>query len=273
MPITTLQELKDAMALAYVFDVDKSAPAAPGGTTRFHTTWRGGTLPPAGAVPTTGAGQAIDDTTTGAILLPTLGGGKKFVLCRLDLAAATGTGLGWVYVYDRLVQTSGLSGTSTAVQTVNTVALPSRASGGDKVECFLEVHTAIGTTAVNATVTYTNQAGVAGRTSTISIGGASPAQGNCWPIRLMAGDTGVRSVQSVQLAATTGAVGDLGVTLRKPITDFGVSTKMDPRDADWLGLGLPVIDPAAALEFVWGSINANVSGTFIGQLHIAEIAA
>jgi hypothetical protein len=54
------------------------------------------------------------------------------------------------------------------------------------------------------TVTYTNQAGTGGRTSTTAFGFA-PTVGRMYPLNLQAGDTGVKSIQSV--TATVATVG------------------------------------------------------------------
>jgi hypothetical protein len=81
----------------------------------------------------------------------------------------------------------------------------------------LTIYSAIGGTATTVTVSYTNQAGVLGRTTAIqAIGGSgNSTAGRLIFLPLQAGDTGVRSVESVTLAATTGTAGNIGVTLFK----------------------------------------------------------
>jgi hypothetical protein len=67
------------------------------------------------------------------------------------------------------------------------------------------------------TVSYTNQAGVSGRTTAVqAIGGSgNSSTGRMIFLPLQAGDTGVRSVESVTLIATTGTAGNFGVALFK----------------------------------------------------------
>jgi hypothetical protein len=113
-----------------------------------------------------------------------------------------------------------LSGTVTTAQTTNlpTAAL-TRYTSGVGVMASLEITTAVGTTATTATVSYTNSAGVAGRTSpAVTFGGTNDRQASqVQLVPLQAGDVGVRSVESVTLAASTGTAGAFGVTLFRPL--------------------------------------------------------
>lgn len=113
---------------------------------------------------------------------------------------------------DRLVHTSGLSGTSVAAQAVNSTAL-TRRTDGVGVMVAIEVYTQIGATPQTATISYTNQDGTAGRSGTISIPANALANEFIGPMTLQAGDTGVLSVQTVTLGGSTGTAGNFGVTL------------------------------------------------------------
>jgi len=271
MAFDTVQKLRDAMADPHVIEVYKTL-GSPGATFRWYSLYRQGVFPPAptGLPPST-TGAALDRTSSGAMPIPTLTAGKKWVLARAELLGAASMN-GVLMLYDRLVQTGGLSGTVTTAQTVNSVALPSRGGGGDQVECWLEVHTAVGTTSVTATVTYTNEAGTSGRTGTTAIGAGSQAAGMSFmPIKLQAGDKGVRSVQSVQLSATTGTAGNFGVTLRKRICDLTVfPSRWEAKDLDWLGLGLPPIDQDACIEIMSNNLS-NAQHSACGKLYLAEV--
>lgn len=123
---------------------------------------------------------------------------------------------------DRLCHQGGLSGTSTGVQTTNLpTATLTRSTSGVGVMAGLEIYTNVGSTITTATISYTNQAGTSGRTGLAPIGGsAGSGYGAASRMTLMAlqsGDTGVRSVESVQLAASTGVAGNFGVTLFRPL--------------------------------------------------------
>jgi hypothetical protein len=119
-----------------------------------------------------------------------------------------------------LVQTVGLDATVTTTQTTNlpTPAL-TRYTSGVGVLMMYDIYGSIGTTATTLTVSYTNSAGAAGRTSpAVTVGGTNDRTGNMViPLPLQAGDVGVRSVESATFAGTTGTVGVSGITLWKPL--------------------------------------------------------
>ena len=124
-----------------------------------------------------------------------------------------------ILLADRLNHSGGLSGTvGASEQTTNlpTAAL-TRYTDGVGVMAALQWYTATGSTAVTATVRYTNQAGTGSRTSQTLNLPASRAVDSISIIPLQTGDTGVRSVQGVTLSATTGSAGNFGVTLFKPL--------------------------------------------------------
>ncbi|MDH4158668.1 MAG: hypothetical protein OEV62_00240 [Actinomycetota bacterium] len=139
--------------------------------------------------------------------------------------ATTMAGL-WV-LCDRLSHQGGLSGTVTTPQTTNlpTAAL-TRYTSGAGVWCALSIYAAVGTTAASVTVSYTNQAGTSGRTSTAVVFGSANFRelSRLVLIPPQAGDTGFRSVESVTVLSTTGSAGNFGVTLFRPLAAFMVDT-------------------------------------------------
>jgi hypothetical protein len=145
-------------------------------------------------------------------------------------------------IYDRLYHISGLSGSSTSSQTVQgSPASPAltRNTGGEGNIAFAEIYTAIGTTAASLTMTYTNQDGTGSRSASTSIGAAN-SQYRAFPLNMQAGDTGIQSVQSVQLAATTGAAGDFGITIAKPICIINLTGTSTGEVKDFV-TGMPII--------------------------------
>ncbi len=220
----------------------------------FTSMWRAAGLPGAGAVPPSGVGEAPTRATAGAIPgWSNPGAGNTAYLGALSLASDD---VGVYTLYDRLVHTSGLSGTSVAAQAVNSAAL-TRYTSGEGVEAWLEIYTTLGSTARTATISYTNQDGTAGRTGSVSLI-ASSAAARMYPFALQAGDTGVRSVESVTLSGTTGTVGDFGITLLRRLADVpsGASYLFAPRDA--LELGLPEIKSDACLAFMAFTVSTAV---------------
>ena len=143
---------------------------------------------------------------------------------------------GGAMLIDLLNVNGGLSGTVTTPQTTNlpTAAL-TRYTSGEGVMAGIVVYSPVGTTLSTITISYTNQAGTSGRTSTATTfgGGIYRQTGVLIPIPLQAGDTGIRSIESVTVAATTGTAGGFGVCLFKPLAmiSFESTTGQSSLDA------------------------------------------
>jgi hypothetical protein len=204
----------------------------------WSSPWQVAGLPGAGATPPAGAGALCDSLTVGALPLPTLTAGQDAYLSLLDLVLQ---GSGCVLLADRLVATSGLSGIVTTAQAVNTPALSSRYADNVGNMLALEWYAATGATNVSFTVSYTNQAGVAGQVASGTFANASVPAGRVVFVPLAAGDTGVRSVQSVTLGTSTGTAGNFGVTLYRQVALVGAGTSAVGVTKDFLALGLPKI--------------------------------
>lgn len=215
MAITTYAQYR-AMRPHQVLPYMKNNLTVVGG--RMYSRWFN--TPLNGALPSTAL--ACSAATAGS-----LPGALSGIACWIKSVCSTQTPGGSLLFYDRLTQQGGLSGTVEATaQTTNlpTAAL-TRYTSGAGVFAALEIYTAIGTTATTATVSYTNSSGTSGRTSaTLTFGGSSDRNvGSVVPLPMQAGDNGVRSVESVTLAATTGTAGNFGVTLLKPLLSVPTS--------------------------------------------------
>jgi hypothetical protein len=170
---------------------------------------------------------------------------------------------------DLLNINGGLNATLTTPQTTNlpTAAL-TRYTSGEGVRAGIVIFTQIGNTITTVTVSYTNQAGTSGRISTATqIGQTNFREARILiPIPLQAGDTGVRSIESVTLAGTTGTAGDFGVCLYKPLAmiSFEDITGQSPLDAvssNCIIGSLCEIHPDACLTFLGnGTINTLTIG-------------
>ena len=120
---------------------------------------------------------------------------------------AMATQAGMLLLCDRLWHNGGFTITSTGSQSITSPTFPARdiagSTNGDGVYLGLEVSAACGAAAPTITIGYTNQAGTGSRTATNSFNTAnSPAAGSFFPIGQQAGDTGVRSVQSLTLSVS-----------------------------------------------------------------------
>lgn len=217
MAITTMDQYVDAKAnrAQYFSSINTTANVIGAGGI-YYSSWAMASFPGPGGVPPAGSGATVSKATPGAFPFSAPSGSN---LLYLDHCSAVGSSASVsLFVADRLVHTSGLSGVLTSAQPVNTVALPARATGGVGVQIALEVYTNTGGNARTFTVSYTNTLGTPGRT--VSVTGLMNGAGRMLMLPLAAGDLGVLSVESVTLDASTGTAGDFGVTLFKPIAPF-----------------------------------------------------
>ena len=214
--------------------------------------WEYDGMPAKGAVPT--AGAIPNRTTQGAIpFTPATGGREKWMIS----TGVTPLTAGVYLLYDRLFHEGGLSGTSTAAQTIQgSPASPAltRYTGGTGNIAFYEIYTIIGTTSTTLTMTYTNQSGTGSRTSTINIGATGFREvSRMQRIPLAAGDSGIQSIQQIQLAGTTGTLGNFGITIAQPLAwiPVNVAGTMGWRDYTTGLPGIPSINPDACLSLMF----------------------
>ena len=239
----------------------------------------------AGSTPSTAV--APTSATTGA-LGQVDGGSSALVVSAIEAAAVATPAAQGMYasrmliLADRLSHQGGLDGTVTTAQTTNlpTAAL-TRYTSGDGVWAVVEVYTAVGSTVTTVTASYTNQAGTASQTTqAVAFGGVSSTAG-AGPVRsvgllpLASGDTGIRSVESVTLAASTTTAGNFGITLLKPLLLLPLGVN-DPYQYDLvrgtLAGGLPEILDGACLFWLWGNyVSSAGSARVHSSVSFAEV--
>jgi hypothetical protein len=215
----------------------------------ISTLFRTAGMPGAGATASTGAGNTCDRTRVGALLLA-----APATVTYLTAFQASCTAAGVLFLSDRLVETSGLSLVTTTAQTINSVALPARATGALDVELWLDIITVGGTTASpTVTCSYTNQSGTAGRTATL-VGGI-PATGTValrqYQFSLQAGDTGVQSVQTFTSTTSTVTAGNAGIVLRRRLATGSIPGANLGFNQGYAETALERIADNACLELMW----------------------
>jgi hypothetical protein len=219
---------------------------------RSASMWTYDGMPAGGAVPT--SGEIPDRTTTGAIPFTAPGGSRDKHLIGASVAPIVA---GIYMLYDRLFHIGGLSGTSTADQTIQgSPASPAltRNTGGAGNIAFYEIYSILGSTSTTLTMTYTNQAGTGSRTSNIFIGGTAAREvTRMQRIPLAAGDSGIQAIEKVKLTATTGGAGNFGITIAQPLAwiPVGAAGTMGWRDYTTGLPGIPVINPDACLSLMF----------------------
>jgi hypothetical protein len=121
-------------------------------------------------------------------------------------------------------------------------------------------------------MTYTDQDGNTGQTSTINIGGTGFREvTRAQRIPLAAGDTGIQAIEKVKLTASTGTLGNFGITIAQPLAwiPVGSAGTMGWRDYTTGLPGIPAVHPDAclALMFVPSAVTAP---EFFGSLAFVE---
>ncbi len=171
-------------------------------------------------------GRTTDGTTAadaGCVPIQTPALGTNY-LTTVSLSATVAQ---WFMLVDVLWVNTGITVTTTTAQAITTPAFPARCADGTANGEGLMIgllFTAAATNAAvinNATVSYTNQAGTAGRTATLAnlVGAqipATPVIGTIVWFRLDAGDTGVRSIQSISLG-TSLVTGTVSLLVARPL--------------------------------------------------------
>lgn len=232
--------------------------------------WQYDGMPAGGAVPT--VAEVPTRTTQGALPFAVPGGSREKWLIGASIAPLVA---GVFLLYDRLFHIGGLNATLTTAQTVQgSPASPAltRNTGGAGKFAFYEIYTTIGTTGATLTMTYTDQDGNTGSTSTINIGATGFREvTRAQRIPLAAGDSGIQSVQSVQLSATTGTAGNFGITIAQPLAWIPVGAVGIAGWRDYTtGLpGIPAIDPNACLSLLFIPAAATAPEVF-GALGFVE---
>jgi hypothetical protein len=166
-------------------------------------------------------GGRMTSATTGAVPIPvTIGGSDHLYLTNAAANHVTGSN---VHMYvDVLVSAGNISATSATSQNISTTSL-SRWTSGEGLAMTLEVTAALGATAANITISYTDQAGnTANSTGAIALT-TSAATGRLVPvldgpmIRLATGDYGVRTIEGCILSASMTGSGVMAALIYKPL--------------------------------------------------------
>lgn len=213
--------------------------------------WRSSGFPTAGAIPTSAATPT--SSITGALPIPSQLSGESLYLVNYGVVSSIAL---TPFMYDRLAHMGGLSGTVTSAQTVNLDIATAAGQGrcdanGLDVEWYLEWYADTGSTGVTATVSYTNNNNVSGRTSQQISLPATRRASMCYQILPQTDDLAIKSIQSVTLSTTTGTAGNFGVTARRQLAMLNTlpaanyATGKDP-----FALGFPNFPDTACLEIL-----------------------
>ena len=175
-----------------------------------------------------------------------------------------------ILLCDRLGDISGFSATSTAVNTINGSVTRYTGTASEGTIIVAEVYSAVGATVTTVSCNYLDSTGTSRASGTASFGGANCrfAGNPCIiPYNTTTGANGVTQIVDATIAATTGTVGNWGITLMRPlieidcgsvdISGFGSSARwMATEDVELLTdacLSILAIPTGSTLNFVRGS--------------------
>jgi hypothetical protein len=219
-----------------------------------HTPWYQTGVIGAGAAPTGGLnGAAFSGTVNGAIPMPAAVSSQFVRLTRLSLIQ--GGNIGAVWLIDRLWGNVPVV-TTTGAQAITSPTWPARdqtaSTAGSKVYLALECSATTGNAGAitNTTVSYTNSAGTAGRTATLSSYPITALTGTWQMFSLAAGDDGVRSVQSITLG-TSYVSGAIHLVAFRLVAELPTPIANVASRAGFTDLGLPTVWDSSVLQLVY----------------------
>lgn len=239
--------------------------------TSYVSMWLGGGAPAAGVAPTTAATPT--NATAGAlnIGLANAAVGKDLFIARSSITGANNT---TPFLFcDRVGHMGGLSGIVTTAQTVGVSVNALRGgrviSDLRNVRWWIEIYTAIGATAVTATVTYTRDSDGTSQTTTVSIGSTTGNQlSRMLPI-FPAGTDVIRSIDSIT-HVTTGTAGNYGVTATVDLFESPNNLAGGNVLLEWTGTGLAEVkDDCCLMGIVIASLAT--TGNCTGNITIIEV--
>lgn len=267
MPITTLDGALAGMRPPQPL-VKSGITMAAAGALRGYTPWYAAGVPGAStatAVGVNGEAAVPGISTTGRIPRVNPSAGQNAHLARLALQASSP---GMLWLIDRMWQNSGLSTTLTSAQAITPAALPARDSNGSAngadVQAALEWSGTGGAGTPTVTLSYTDQDGNAGATASLT-GVAAPPIGTFEIFTLAAGDSGIRSVQSLTQSATRTS-GAYHLVLFRVLAQIEVGATNVGNAIDALTSGFPRIYNDSILQLVWfpnGTAAVNLIGSYV----------
>jgi hypothetical protein len=195
IPFRKVGTAAEAIGVGYSFHKDSGFPGAwsPGAPGLNGRNTNGTTAADAGCLP-----------------LPPISGTTNW----LSKVEGVATVAGSFRLFDIVWVNTGLVVTTTTAQAITTPTFPARDIDGStngrgyNVGILVTAATTNAGAITNTTISYTNSDGVAGRTGTIASFPATAVVGTFVPFQLQAGDTGIRSIQSVTLGTSyvTGSI-------------------------------------------------------------------
>lgn len=193
-------------------------------------------------------GLVPTSSSLGALPIAAFGAGNTGYFSAITLTNTVNNGYMW---YDRLYHAGAFAYndniTLTAQPAISARCLDyvGGSTFGAGTELWLETVTALAAAAnITVTVTYTNEAGTAGRTTGATLLGTALQLGRMVPLTLQAGDKGVQKIESV--ICTNCTAGSFNILILRPllVTSNNTSVTTDAIDKT----GMPIIYATSCLH-------------------------
>lgn len=197
------------------------------------------------AVGNTTTGIVPTDLTTGYPVIDAFGASSTGYLSAVSFGCTVACRFA---IYDTLFSAGAFAFNAAAAlssQPSYASRIPNGNYGG--TELWIECVTAF-TGQPSFAITYTNQDGVAGRSTGTIATGVTPIANRMIQLPLQAGDTGIQKIESV--TATVATVGTFNVHVMRRVWTGRVRQSNDGDSHDMLKTGLPVIFADSALRLI-----------------------
>lgn len=240
----------------------------------MHSLFYASGRPGAAAAPTPGLNGAALTTYSGQIPWSNPVSGYSY-LARL---ACNANQPGTLVLCDRLWHNSSINITTTTLQAITSGAMPARdrngATSGAGLMAALEVSSATGNggAITNTTLVYTNSAGTAGKTATISSFPATAEVGTFVPFQLAAGDSGIRSLAGGSEGITLGTSyvsGTIHLVIYRELARVDITAANVGNAIDAITGGFPRLYDNTVPFLVWIP-SATSAATVSGQIVYAQ---
>ena len=275
--ITNRDQLIDALANNSTRIVIDKASIANTVAGQYHSLWRATGQPGQGAIPTAAAN--CNQSTGGGMKFSQQTAPAKSYLAYLE--ATSSNSATTMEVHDRLMDRGGLNGTLTTAQAagidfngVTADNMVERIGDADysDIQWWLEWYTDTGATVTTATVAVTYNDGTTGNLTGVSLAAtrrASFMQPLNGLIPAASGGKFIRAVNTVTLSASTGTVGNFGVTATRLRGSLFMPIANAKFSADWANLPINTI-PNSACPFIAVLASTTSTGLLRGGGKIAH---
>lgn len=256
MSITNVTELRLALLKAQHVDyqIKKTLDFTP--TSQFwYSPLNVGSYPGIITIPDT-TGIIPTNSTAGFLPFSNYSGNTNYILSAEafidnNLDGSDSEGSKALLLYDTLFINGGLACNQTGTVDLGCPAVDRPNGSGSDNELWLVSHLQLvaGTGLLN--ITYTNQDGVTGRTTSfLKDSSVNADYARVYRLILQSGDSGVRRLESYGWSSPLSSAGNFGFIIARPVTTI-YTARCASTTFDWYHLGMPIVYDNAALGFLF----------------------